>query len=120
MNKTSIGLLGLCLGAPLVFGAAPASAQQTSDEVVVTAERRATTVREVGFSIQAIGGEALRTAEVHDASAIPQLVPGITLNNSDKSITVVQIRGAVSTVRTATIDAPIGFFVDDVYYPYST
>ncbi len=142
MNRSRLTLLvGSCMAAPLALAfAMPAQAQSatttstatatatapdargdtTVDEVQVTAERRVTSVREVGFSIAAVGGEQVRAQEIHGPAGIVQLVPGITLNNSDKSITVVEIRGAVSTFRTATLDAPIGFFVDDIYYPYST
>ncbi|MGE0830355.1 MAG: TonB-dependent receptor plug domain-containing protein, partial [Hyphomonadaceae bacterium] len=121
-------ILWLCLGAlPAMVITANAHAQnagrravEQSDEVVVTAERRATSVREVGFSIQAIAGETLRTQEIHGVQELTELVAGVHLNTSDKSIGHASIRGSTSTFRTATIDAPIGFFVDDVYYPYST
>ncbi|MGE3141677.1 MAG: TonB-dependent receptor plug domain-containing protein, partial [Hyphomonadaceae bacterium] len=129
MNRTKLSLLlGVCLASPMLI-ASPASAQEASapsargvqsDEVVVTAERRSTSVREVGFSIQAVSGEALQTAEIHSPTAVTRMVPGITLNDSDHSLVVAAIRGSVSTFRTATLDAPIGFFVDDVYYPYSS
>lgn len=99
----------------------PAVASDTTvGEIVVTSERRSTSVRQVGFSEYAVSGETLRAQEIHNPSNLVSLVPGITLNSSDKSLTVVEIRGSVSTFRTATLDAPIGFFVDDVYYPYST
>src|SRR5690606_4273036 len=58
-------------------------------EVVVTATRRISTVREVPFSIAAFGGAELRTQQIFSPSALTQQVPGITLNTSDKSLSIV-------------------------------
>lgn len=88
-------------------------------DIVVTAERRQSTVREVPFSIAAFGGAQLRTAQVFSASALTQQLPGITVNTADKSLSIVAIRGNVSTFRTATLDTPVAFFVDDVYYVFN-
>jgi iron complex outermembrane receptor protein len=88
-------------------------------DIVVTAERRTSTVREVPFSIAAFGGEQLRTAQVFSASALTQQLPGVTVNTADKSLSIVAIRGNVSTFRTATLDTPVAFFVDDVYYVFN-
>jgi iron complex outermembrane receptor protein len=130
-HRSRLGLIGLCLGAP-ISAALPATAQTTPpvraqaaeapqdvDEVVVTAERRESSIREVGFSIMAVSGETMRDKQVTSADDLTQLVPGISLTTTDKSVTIVQIRGSLSTFRTATLDAPIAFFVDDVYYPSS-
>ncbi|MFB2351350.1 TonB-dependent receptor plug domain-containing protein, partial [Priestia megaterium] len=46
-------------------------------------------------------------------------LPGITVNTADKSLSIVAIRGNVSTFRTATLDTPVAFFVDDVYYVFN-
>jgi len=123
----------------VVTGAAPALAQQAAlapvapptaqvetpvadtpttvpGDIIVTAQRRESTVREVPFSIAAFGGEQLRAQQVFSPAALTQTVPGITINTSDKSLSIVAIRGNVSTFRTATLDTPVAFFLDDVYY----
>lgn len=46
-------------------------------------------------------------------------MPGITINTSDKSLSIVAIRGNVSTFRTATLDTPVAYFMDDVYYVFN-
>lgn len=88
-------------------------------DIIVTAQRRASTVREVPFSIAAFGGEQLRTQQVFSPAALVQQVPGITVNTADKSLSIVAIRGNVSTFRTATLDTPVAFFVDDIYYVFN-
>jgi iron complex outermembrane receptor protein len=89
------------------------------EDIVVTAERRESTVREVPFSIAAFGGELLREAQVYSPSALTQQMPGITVNTADKSLSIVAIRGNVSTFRTATLDTPVAYFMDDVYYVFN-
>jgi iron complex outermembrane receptor protein len=89
------------------------------DDIVVTAQRRESTVREVPFSIAAIGGAQLAAQQIFSPAALTQQLPGITLNTADKSLSIVAIRGNVSTFRTATLDTPVAFFQDDIYYVFN-
>jgi iron complex outermembrane receptor protein len=98
--------------------AAP-QANMLPEDIVVTAERRESTVREVPFSIAAFGGELLRESQVFSPAALTQQMPGITVNTADKSLSIVAIRGNVSTFRTATLDTPVAYFMDDVYYVFN-
>ncbi len=67
----------------------------------------------------AFGGEQLRTQQVFSPAALVQQIPGITINTADKSLSIVAIRGNVSTFRTATLDTPVAYFMDDVYYVFN-
>jgi iron complex outermembrane receptor protein len=49
-----------------------------------------------------------------------QQIPGITINTADKSLSIVAIRGNVSTFRTATLDTPVAYFMDDIYASSTT
>lgn len=99
--------------------AAPENSAAESDEILVTAQRRESSVREVPFSIVAFGGEQLRTQQVFSPAALTQQLPGITVNTADKSLSILSIRGNVSTFRTATLDTPVAYFMDDVYYVFN-
>ncbi len=88
-------------------------------DIIVTAQRRASTVREVPFSIAAFSGENLAAQQIFNPAALTQQMPGITINTADKSLSIVAIRGNVSTFRTATLDTPVAFFQDDVYYVFN-
>lgn len=98
---------------------AAAQPNMLPEDIVVTAERRESTVREVPFSIAAFGGELLRESQVFSPAALTQQMPGITVNTADKSLSIVAIRGNVSTFRTATLDTPVAYFMDDVYYVFN-
>lgn len=124
--------IGAVLGALMIGVSAPAMAQadatapqegapqqSVSGDIIVTAQRRESTVREVPFSIAAFGGEDLRKTQVFSPTALTQQMPGITVNTSDKSLSIVAIRGNVSTFRTATLDTPVAYFMDDVYYVFN-
>ncbi|HUD93463.1 TonB-dependent receptor [Sphingobium sp.] len=119
--------VGAVLGALMIGVSAPAMAQaeaaapqeSVSGDIIVTAQRRESTVREVPFSIAAFGGEDLRKTQVFSPTALTQQMPGITVNTSDKSLSIVAIRGNVSTFRTATLDTPVAYFMDDVYYVFN-
>ncbi|QBM75068.1 TonB-dependent receptor [Sphingomonas sp. AAP5] len=106
------------VAAPTAADAAPAAVATPGVEgdIIVTAQRRESTVRQVPFSIAAFSGDQLRSQQVFSPAALTQTVPGITINTSDKSLSIVAIRGNVSTFRTATLDTPVAFFLDDVYY----
>ena len=89
------------------------------EDIIVTAQRRSSTVREVPFSIVALGGDQLRAQQINSPAALATQVPGITINTADKSLSIAVIRGNVSTFRTATLDTPVAYFVDDVYYVFN-
>ena len=97
----------------------PAKSESALDEVVVTATRRESTIREVPFSIAALDGESLRTQQINNPQSLVATIPGITIDTTDKSLSIVAIRGNTSTFRTATLDTPVAFFVDDVYYVFT-
>lgn len=100
-------------------GGAAQENQSVAGDIIVTAQRRESTVREVPFSIAAFGGEMLRDQQVFSPAALTQQMPGITINTADKSLSIVAIRGNVSTFRTATLDTPVAYFMDDVYYVFN-
>ncbi|MAF27790.1 MAG: hypothetical protein CL819_00910, partial [Croceicoccus sp.] len=90
-----------------------------TQEIIVTAQRRESTVRDVPFSIAAFGGADLAEQQVFSPTALTTELPGITVNTSDKSLSILSIRGNVSTFRTATLDTPVAYFQDDIYYVFN-
>ncbi len=138
MNKQfRQGLLGaVCLSA--IF-AAPSWSQDTTESdantqleaeqsdspiyrnetITVTAQRRESSLQDVPFSIAAYSGEALADEQINSPAALTAKIPGITIDTSDKSLSIVAIRGNVSTFRTATLDTPVAFFSDDIYYVFN-
>ena len=63
-----------------------------TQEIIVTAQRRESTVRDVPFSIAAFGGADLAEQQVFSPTALTTELPGITVNTSDKSLSILSIR----------------------------
>lgn len=98
----------------------PMQAEQepfTVDEVVVTAQRRAQTLRDVPIAVTAIDGDRLEAAGVRDLKDLQILVPSLTLTqtNSEEGGTSIRIRGVGTSGNNAGLEAAVGVFLDGVY-----
>jgi iron complex outermembrane receptor protein len=93
---------------PLLAQAAPdpmtdvAVPAQPSDEIVVTALRRNSTVQTTPIAISALGGEQLQHLGATTITDIIRQVPGLQLTESDSGRTRVSIRG-VQAAGEATV-----------------
>lgn len=86
------------------------------EELVVTAQRRETSLQDVPFSIMAFGGEELQRERLTDANALSARVPSAVFNAAaDKGFAVVGLRGARALLSSPAADLPVVFFFDDVY-----
>ena len=92
-------------------GTAPAGAPaQTLEEVVVTAEKRESTVQKTPISVTAIEGTALQAQGVTDMLTLAQQVPGISFKTSGPGQTEFEMRGLTSTGGESPT---VGFYLDD-------
>src|SRR5207244_2035639 len=97
--------------APSGSGTAPAGAPaQTLEEVVVTAEKRESTVQKTPISVTAIEGTALQAQGVTDMLTLAQQVPGISFKTSGPGQTEFEMRGLTSTGGESPT---VGFYLDD-------
>src|SRR5256885_6790667 len=92
-------------------GTTPAGAPaQTLEEVVVTAEKRESTVQRTPISVTAIEGAALQAQGVTDMLTLAQQVPGISFKTSGPGQTEFEMRGLTSTGGESPT---VGFYLDD-------
>ena len=95
----------------------PPGAQSTSggsapiQEVVVTAEKRATTVQDTPESIEAVSGSALESQGVASLASLAQGTPGVSLKSEGPSQTEIEMRGMTSSGGNS---ATVGFYLDDI------
>jgi len=74
--------------------ASPVLAEQlVLEEIVVTAQKRAESVQDVGATINAFQSDTLENYSVLDFTEIEQLTPGLTLNAGDARKKEVSLRG---------------------------
>jgi iron complex outermembrane receptor protein len=104
--------------------AAPAGAALTSQatktdqpssgvtgEIIVTAEKRNSTVQKTPLSITAISGAQLQSLGISSAQGIVKAVPGISVNSAGPGQARYEIRGLSSDGGEA---ATVGFYLDDI------
>ncbi|KPF90764.1 TonB-dependent receptor [Novosphingobium sp. AAP83] len=113
--------------APLALSAMPAIAQETAadafpesqglEEIVVTSQRRAEKLQSVPVTVSAFNEKALERLAVGDAIGISKFVPGmISQHNAGlASANAYFLRGLGNSQSTATFDAPVTTYVDDIY-----
>lgn len=86
------------------------------EEIVVTAQKRSQNTQDIGLSIAAVSGEALREQGVNNAADLTKVVPNMSVQNvSGGGVPVVIIRG-VGLQNFRINDSPTtSFYIDDVY-----
>jgi outer membrane receptor protein involved in Fe transport len=108
-----LGSAGLSLSAAAAPGDAPAPTVAPSDqlaEVVVTAEKRESTVQKTPISITALEGGALQAQGLNDMTSVAQQVPGVSFKTSGPGQTEFEMRGLTSTGGESPT---VGFYLDD-------
>jgi iron complex outermembrane receptor protein len=97
---------------------APARSGGIMDEIVVTAQRRAQDVQDVGISISAFSTEQLRTAGVINSIDVARLTPGVAVSGSiGGQNSQFTIRGVTQNDFNDGIEAPVAVYVDETYIP---
>lgn len=113
-NYQKTKLVQAMLVAP-VFCSGVALAQQQLEEVIVTAERRSTSIQDVPLSVAAIGGDDVRVGKITDLNDVAFKVPGVTFNEFNVGEPRIYIRGIGNSSDSAASDQAVGFFFDEVY-----
>jgi outer membrane receptor protein involved in Fe transport len=81
------------------------------DEVVVTAQKRVSTVQDTPISIAATSGEDLRARGITSFANLAQATPGVSLKSEGPSQTEIEMRGMTSSGGNS---ATVGFYLDDI------
>ena len=89
----------------------PAGASATASEVVVTAQRRSSTIQKTTASVSAFTGADLQARGVTSFATLAQGTPGVSLKSEGPSQTEVEMRGMTSSGGNS---ATVGFYLNDV------
>jgi iron complex outermembrane receptor protein len=94
----------------------PAARQEavSSDDVVVTATRRETSVQDVPSSILALSGAELETRRVTSVSELAATVPALSFFSFGSTRAYLSMRGAYTNDASPAVDQAVAVFVDDV------
>jgi iron complex outermembrane recepter protein len=93
-------------------------ADDTGEDIIVTARRRAETAQEVPLAISVIGGEHIDNTGAFNIGRLQQLTPTLQYTSSNPRNTTLQIRGIGTPFGLTNdgFDQGVGIYVDDVYY----
>jgi outer membrane receptor protein involved in Fe transport len=118
MQQNKITWVALCCSTSSLLGWAPSAlAQQQAhadssqlEEVVVTAEKRESTVQTTPISLTAVSGADIQDRGLTDLSSLLQSVPGVSLRTSGPGMSEFEMRGVASTGGNSPT---VGFYYDD-------
>jgi iron complex outermembrane recepter protein len=106
----SVSVLIFC-GASASVALAQQAAPEQLQEIVVTAQKRESTVQSTPLSITALTGQDLVDRGLTDIASIVQSVPGVSMRTSGPGQTELEIRGLTSSGGNS---ATVGFYLDDI------
>ncbi len=109
LRVLSTSLLGLAFTG-VALAQQEGSAEQLQ-EVVVTAQKRVSTVQEAPISITALTGQELQDRGINDIQSIVQSVPGVSMRTSGPGQTELEMRGMTSSGGNSST---VGFYLDDI------
>jgi outer membrane receptor protein involved in Fe transport len=89
---------------------APGSDAGQLAEIVVTAEKRESTVQNTPISLTALSGVDIQERGVTDLSSLLQSVPGVSTRSSGPGLSEFEMRGVASTGGNSPT---VGFYYDD-------
>jgi len=81
------------------------------DEIVVTAQKRTSSIQTTPISITAVTGEDLLARGVASFASLAQGTPGVSLKSEGPSQTEIEMRGMTSSGGNS---ATVGFYLDDI------
>ena len=88
---------------------------QEQDEIIVTATKRAESIREVPLAITALSGDFVKEVNLDDVKDLIIYTPGVTGNSKDSFIDAVAIRGIRTQDFGVGGDPSVGFFKNGLY-----
>lgn len=98
--------------------ATSAQAQQTIDELVVTAQKREENLQDVPIVVTTLPGQLLRDTGVKDIKDLTILTPGLVVTSTQsEAVTTARIRGVGTAGDNPGLESSVGVVIDGVYRP---
>jgi len=91
-------------------------ADDNSQAIIVTAQKRAQVLLDVPASVTVVGGDTLERQQAKSFQDYLSLVPGLSINGSTPGVNRITLRGA----NTGGVASTVAIFMDDVPFGSST
>lgn len=115
---SSAAVLGIVQPAFAADAAAETSADANAGEIIVTAQRRAESLNDVGMAIQAVTAETLDNLRVTDVRDLTMVAPSFTVSQSYQGVPTYTLRGIGFNTINLSATSTVGTYVDEVAYAY--
>lgn len=89
-------------------------------EIVVTAEKRSTSLQNVPIAVTALSSEALSQAKVDTTSQLAQVTPNLTVAGIYENVLKLTLRGVGSNDFTQNMNPAVATYIDEVYMGLAT
>jgi outer membrane receptor protein involved in Fe transport len=113
MSRQTIITRILLSGASLAAMASPALAQDVSEEIVVTAQKREQAIQDVPIAVSAFGEEALQDQGLDGGYELVQAIPNVSFSKGNFTGYNFQIRGVGAKVVAGGGDAGVGVHLNN-------
>ncbi|MFT5710815.1 MAG: iron complex outermembrane receptor protein [Halioglobus sp.] len=91
------------------------------EEVVVTAQKRAQNLNDIGIAVSAFSSNQIKDLGITDATDLAKFTPGLQLTETGVTgVPVYTIRGVGFDDYNANSSSTVGIYVDEVNLPYPT
>lgn len=95
-----------------------ASTAPDPEEIIVTAQRRAESLNDVGMAIQAVTADTLQALRVTDVRDLTTVAPSFTVSQSYQGVPTYTLRGIGFNTINLSATSTVGTYVDEVAYAY--
>lgn len=106
--------LAAAIGAAVIAVSAGASAAEI-EEVTVTAQMRAESLKDVPMAVSAFTGDTVKNSNLNDFKDLFALTPGVSGETNDSFFDAVSVRGVNNNSFGSGSDPALGVFLDGVY-----
>jgi len=108
--RQALAAVGCCSALTAVVWAQTAPPSEDLQEIVVTAEKRESTVQKTPISITVFTGAELQAQGLSDMTSVAQETPGVSFKTSGPGQTEFEMRGLTSTGGESPT---VGFYLDE-------
>jgi iron complex outermembrane recepter protein len=110
-NKLALSIATLSLTPALVL-----AQEFTLEEIVVTAQKRAQSVNDIGVAVSAFNGDDIRELGLDNATDLAAATPGLSSSNAlSEGIPIFSIRGVGLDDFNTNNSGSVGVYVDEVF-----
>ncbi|MDB5970307.1 MAG: TonB dependent receptor [Hydrocarboniphaga sp.] len=96
----------------------PAATSDEIEEIIVTAQKRQQSIKDVGMAITALSADALADLGVRDVGDLSKVEPSFTVSRAAYGTPVYSIRGVGYNEQSLAASPTVSVYVDEVPYAY--